>query len=205
MLRRLCVETSSGRRRSPRRRARRCAGARRGTSRAICRALLRIVEVGAQLRAVGRDQHAAVVLDVVAEQADVAELVEVGERHAAHAAVVSAVERALADLLVDVSLVEQPLQLARSDRRGASACRCDTDRESRRRASRCSRTGRARTAPCRLRFRSGGDGAPAAPNGFDALRDRSPAADAAAAGRRRCRRRARRCRAAACRRRGPAC
>ena len=79
--------------------------------RAICRALLRIVEVGAQLRAVGGDQHAAVVFDVVAEQADVAELVEVDERHAAHAAFVQRRQRALADLLVDVAFVEQPLQL----------------------------------------------------------------------------------------------
>ena len=79
--------------------------------RARSAALLRIVEVGAQLRAVGRDQHAAVVLDVVAKQADVAELVEVDERHAAHAAFVQRRQRALADLLVDVSLVEQPLQL----------------------------------------------------------------------------------------------
>ena len=52
------------------------------------------------------------VLDLVAKQSDVAELVEVDERHSPHAAFVQRRQRALADELVDdVSFVDQPLQL----------------------------------------------------------------------------------------------
>ena len=72
-------------------------------------ALRRIDEVRCELRAVRRDQHAALVLHVVAKYADFAQLVEIRIRHAVHAGGAHCFERALTDGFIDVTVVEQPL------------------------------------------------------------------------------------------------